>query len=222
MDKGQSSEPFIQLVKDLEPPGSLTDNISYDFAFSRVELPFETFAGISFRIRYYVGVVINRNYGKVIKEEDFLVHNALQADAILDNPPIHMNIGLSGHLQLDVVFAHSKYHLKDVITGHFKFRELRIKVKHIEVCINKKEASGEGGSVTENKIITRLEIMDGEPVVGEVVPIRLFLSSIEGLTPTQREINNTFSCTYFLSIMIHDEEGRKFFKQHEFEVWRKK
>jgi hypothetical protein len=36
MDKGQSSEPFIQLVKDLEPPGSLTDNISYDFAFSRV------------------------------------------------------------------------------------------------------------------------------------------------------------------------------------------
>ena len=109
-----------------------------------------------------------------------------------------------------------------MITGHFKFRELKIKVKHMELCINKKEASGEGGSVTENKIITRLEIMDGEPVVGEVVPIRLFLSSIEGLTPTQKNINNTFSCTYFLSIMIHDEEGRKFFKQHEFEVWRKK
>lgn len=169
-----------------------------------------------------MGVVINRNYGKVTKEEDFLVHNSLQADAILDNPQIHMNIGLSGHLLLDVVFANSKYHMKDVITGHFKFRELKIKVKHIELCINKKEASGEGGSISENKIITRLEIMDGEPVVGEVVPIRLFLSSIEGLTPTQRNVNNTFSCTYFLSIMIHDEEGRKFFKQHEFEVWRKK
>ncbi len=65
MEKGQSSEPFIQLVKDLEPPGSLTDNISYDFAFSRVELPFETFAGLSTRTRFYVGVVINRNFGKV-------------------------------------------------------------------------------------------------------------------------------------------------------------
>ena len=64
-------------MKDLESPGSLTDNISYDFAFSRVELPFETFAGLSLRTRYYVGVVINRNYGKVTKEEDFLVHNAL-------------------------------------------------------------------------------------------------------------------------------------------------
>ena len=28
---------FTQLVRDLEPPGSLTDNMTYDFAFNRVE-----------------------------------------------------------------------------------------------------------------------------------------------------------------------------------------
>jgi len=199
-------------VKDLEPPGSLTDNISYDFAFSRVEMPYETFAGISHRTRYFINVVINRNYGKVTKEEDFLVHNPLPLESILDNQPIHMNIGLSGHLRLDVLFNHSKYHLKDVITGHFIFRELKIKIKHMELCINKKEISGPSGNISENKIITRLEIMDGEPVVGEKVPIRLFLSSVEGLTPSQRNINNTFSCIYFLSVMLHDEEGKKYFK----------
>jgi vacuolar protein sorting-associated protein 26 len=100
--------------------------------------------------------------------------------------------------------------LKDVITGYFLYKELNIKIKHMELCINKKETNAYG--VHENKIITRLEILDGEPVVGEKVPIRLFLSSIDGLTPSQRDINNSFSCIYFLSIMIHDEEGRKYFK----------
>lgn len=28
---------FLQLVRDLEPPGSLTDNMTYDFSFNRVE-----------------------------------------------------------------------------------------------------------------------------------------------------------------------------------------
>ena len=35
-DKNQNSV-FLQLVRDLEPPGSLTDNMTYDFAFNRVE-----------------------------------------------------------------------------------------------------------------------------------------------------------------------------------------
>jgi vacuolar protein sorting-associated protein 26 len=82
MDKGQSTVQFITLTKDLEPPGSLTDNISYDFAFNRVEMPYETFAGISFRTRYFVSVFIDRNYGKVTKQEDFLVHNPISAELI--------------------------------------------------------------------------------------------------------------------------------------------
>ncbi len=94
-----------------------------------------------------------------------------------------MDIGLSGHLHLDVHFDQNKYHLKDVISGYFCYRDLKIKVKHMELCINKKEITT-GIGIHENKIITRLEIMDGEPVIGEKVPIRLFLSSIDGLTPS--------------------------------------
>lgn len=35
-DKNQNSI-FLQLVRDLEPPGALTDNMTYDFQFNRVE-----------------------------------------------------------------------------------------------------------------------------------------------------------------------------------------
>ncbi len=35
-EKNQNST-FLQLVRDLEPPGALTDNMTYDFAFNKVE-----------------------------------------------------------------------------------------------------------------------------------------------------------------------------------------
>jgi Vacuolar protein sorting-associated protein 26 len=115
----------MNITKDLEPPGSLTDNISYDFGFIRVDLPYETFAGISFRTRYFINVVINRNYGKIVKEEDFLVHNPAPTEPEI-NPPIYLDIGLVDQMHLDVSLDKSKFHLKDVIQGTFCFRQLSL------------------------------------------------------------------------------------------------
>ena len=42
---------FIQLVRDLEPPGQLSDNVSYDFAFSRVEKQYESYFGSQVKLR---------------------------------------------------------------------------------------------------------------------------------------------------------------------------
>ena len=39
------------------------------------------------------------------------------------------------------------------------------------------------------------QIMDGAPVRGESVPVRLFLSGFD-LTPTYRNVNNKFSVKY--------------------------
>ena len=38
----------------------------------------------------------------------------------------------------------------------------------------------------------QFELMDGAPVRGECIPIRLFMSALD-LTPTYRNINNKFS-----------------------------
>ena len=72
LDKNQSST-FLQLVRDLEPPGALTDNASYDFQFNKSEKQFETYNGIMVRVRYYVQVTISRQYAKVTKQEEFIV-----------------------------------------------------------------------------------------------------------------------------------------------------
>jgi vacuolar protein sorting-associated protein 26 len=64
--------------------------------------------------------------------------------------------------------------------------------------------------------------MDGQPFIEEAVPIRFNLSSVSGLTPSQKNINNKFNCSYFINVIFYDEENRKYFKQHEIEMYRKK
>lgn len=65
---------------------------------------------------------------------------------------------------------------------------------------------------TENETIAKYEIMDGAPVRGESIPIRVFLAGYD-LTPTMRDINKKFSVKYFLNLVLMDEEDRRYFKQ---------
>jgi vacuolar protein sorting-associated protein 26 len=76
-DKNQSTN-FINLGQELEPAGTLTDSVEYTFSFNRVEKKFESYNGIIVRLRYYVNVVINRNYNRITKEEEFIVYNPIE------------------------------------------------------------------------------------------------------------------------------------------------
>lgn len=54
--------------------------------------------------------------------------------------------------------------------------------------------------------------MDGAPVRGESIPIRVFLAGYD-LAPTMRDINKKFSVRYYLNLVLMDEEDRRYFKQ---------
>lgn len=83
----------------------------------------------------------------------------------------------------------------------------------MEIAIIKRETTGTGPHMfTENETIAKYEIMDGAPVRGESIPIRVFLAGYE-LTPTMRDINKKFSVRYFLNLVLMDTEDRRYFKQ---------
>ena len=92
--------------------------------------------------------------------------------------------------------------------------------KNMEVAIIRRESCGEGSDLfNESETITKYEVMDGAPVRGESVPVRVFLGGFN-LTPTFRNVNNKFSVKYFLNIVLVDEQDRRYFKQQEIELWR--
>ena len=62
----------------------------------------------------------------------------------------------------------SRYHLKDVIVGKIYFLLVRIKIKHMELSIIRRETTGAPpNQYNESETITKFEIMDGAPVRGK-------------------------------------------------------
>ena len=71
---------------------------------------------------------------------------------------------------LDSSLTQSKcrYHLKDVIVGKIYFLLVRIKIKHMELSIIRRETTGSPpNQYNESETITKFEIMDGAPVRGK-------------------------------------------------------
>ena len=153
-----------------------------------------------------------------MRERDVWVHSfRLPSDS---NHAIKMEVGIEDCLHIEFEYNKSKYHLKDVIVGKIYFLLVRIKIKHMELSIVRRETTGSGqNQYNESETITKFEIMDGAPVRGETIPIRLFLGGFD-LTPTFRDVSKKFSARYYLNLVLNDEENRRYFKQQEITFYR--
>ncbi len=163
------------------------------------------------------------------------------------NDPIKMEVGIEDCLHIEFEYEKRCYHLHDVICGKINFLLVRIKIKHMELAVIRRETSGEGVAaisspsgaggvrgaigttnndvqniVTETQTLLKYEIMDGAPVKGELIPVRLYLRGIPAdVTPTYHAENNRFAVRYFLNLVLVDEEDRRYFKQQEIILWRR-
>lgn len=134
-----------------------------------------------------------------------------------------MEVGIEDCLHIEFEFTKSKFHLKDCIQGKVNFNLVRIKIKQMELSLIRRETVGNGPqAITENETLYKFEIMDGAPVKGEVVPVRFYLASTDLITPSYKNINNRVNTKYILNLVLLDEIDRRYFKQQEIELWRKK
>jgi len=211
---------FFSAQKELSGPGILAQDTSYNFEFTEKDndKKYEAYDGINVRLRYFIRIRISRSYSSISKEFDFAVQK-IQTEPEVNNE-LKMEVGIEDCLHIEFEYDKSKYHLKDVIRGKIFFLLVRIKIKHMELQILKRESTGSGPNLyNETEVVTKFEIMDGAPIKGENVPIRLFLEPYE-LTPTFRTIHNKFSVKYYLNLVLVDEEERRYFKQQEITIWR--
>ncbi|CAO2149838.1 unnamed protein product [Urochloa humidicola] len=210
---------FTSLVRELDVPGEIYERKTFPFEFSTVEMPYESYNGTNVRLRYILKVTIGRNYvGNIVETRDFCVINYSPVPTI--NNSIKMEVGIEDCLHIEFEYSKSKYNLKDVIVGKIYFLLVRIKIKNMELEIRRRESTGSGSNTyVETETLAKFELMDGAPVRGESIPVRLFLTPYE-MTPTYRNINNKFSVKYYLNLVLVDEEDRRYFKQQEITMYR--
>jgi len=169
-DRGNAME-FTSMVRELEAPGTLLHEKTYAFDFSNVDKPYESYNGISAKVRYFLRATVSKNYNSTsTKEQEFWVQK-LQPEPEVNNP-IKMEVGIDGCLHIEFEYERSKYALTDAVVGKIYFMLTRIKIKYMELCIVRKEKTGAGeNSTTESDTITKFEVMDGCPVRGEHIPV---------------------------------------------------
>ncbi|RNA24133.1 vacuolar sorting-associated 26B-like [Brachionus plicatilis] len=208
---------FTTLSKFLCYPGEISENLSVDFNFAAVDKPHESYHGANVKLRYFLRLTIIKRFSNTTKEEEIYVHTLSAYPE--SNNSIKMEVGIEECLHIEFEYNKSKYHLKDAIIGKIYFLLVRIKVKYMELAIIKREIIGDNAQ-NETDTVVKYEIMDGAPVKGESIPIRLFLGAYD-LTPSMRDVQKKFSVKYYLNLVLVDEEERRYFKQQEIVLWRK-
>jgi vacuolar protein sorting-associated protein 26 len=211
---------FVTHETILSGPGT-TDTLStFDYSFADVSMPYESYTGICTHLRYLIQVTMSRAYAPtVVETQEFWVQNPEEEAEI--NSGIKMEVGIEDCLHIEFEYNKSKYHLNDVVLGKVFFLLVKLKVKHMELSIVRRETTGHGGTLTtESDTVATFEVMDGPPAKGESIPVRLFLGGLR-LSPTYRHVHNKFSTKYYLNLVLVDEENRRYYKQQEIVLWRK-
>lgn len=86
---------------------------------------------------------------------------------------IQMEVGIEDCLHIEFEYGKGIYSLRDTVVGKIYFLLVRIKLKHMEIEIRRRETTGTGANLhNESETLAKYEIMDGAPVRGENVPIR--------------------------------------------------
>lgn len=207
----------------------------------------QSYHGRNVSVKYFVRVEVQRQWLPPITQEHEVIVQIPGIEPSV-NEPIKMEVGIEDCLHIEFEYEKRCYHLHDVICGKINFLLVRIKIKHMELAVIRRETSGEGVAlsaamssagggggvgttgaksdmsniVTETQTLLKYEIMDGAPVKGELIPVRLYLRGIPAdVTPTYHAENNRFAVRYFLNLVLVDEEDRRYFKQQEIILWRK-
>jgi vacuolar protein sorting-associated protein 26 len=153
-------------------------------------------------------------------------------------------VGIEDCLHIEFEYDATRLALDDDVTGRVHFLLVRIRLRTMELALVRREtvgAAGGGGAgsgsagLPESETLTRFELMDGCPVRGEVIPIRMPLAGLD-LTPTfsvdvagggasgaggAGSASTFFSVRYFLNLVLLDDEDRRYFKSQELVLHRR-
>ncbi|GKT23809.1 Vacuolar protein sorting protein 26 related like protein [Aduncisulcus paluster] len=211
---------FCHAEEKLRGPSVLTSRgDKVEFRFRGVPREYDSYHGKNVVCKYFIRVTVQRGRSHFSEERQFFsMQNRAQSPPV--GRPVKMEVGVEQVLNIEFEFNKNIYGMSDVILAKVYFMAIYQKLSRMEVEIVRNEVCGEGVMThTHDDVLASFEVMDGEPVRGETIPVRVYLKGIP-LTPTYTRIAGIFSVGYRLNLTIYDTDGNKFFKAHPIRVYR--
>lgn len=227
---------FMRQEKRFDPD-TFTQNTNLDFSFNATK-EYESYRGVNAKVSYIMRATVARTVKLNLKEEIWcsLVNHKLsesQGDTSLQKSyfretsfgkqSVSMEVGVDNVLHIEFKYDKKIFHLQERILGMVNFKVMDLDLQYGEVGIVRKEWVGPGkpNDPVETETLQKFEIMDGTPIAGETVPIRLYLKSIPRLTASYPNVHNLFRVLYFVNLVLVTGEGKRYFKQQEITLYRR-
>ncbi|EKF29114.1 vacuolar protein sorting-associated protein-like, putative [Trypanosoma cruzi marinkellei] len=228
---------FMRQDKLFEPD-TFRSVTSLEFNFTAPR-EYESYRGMNARVSYYMRVTIYRPVKNITEMVEIWVskidthmsttqpdasrHRSYFRETVFGPQSISMDVGVENFLHIEFKYDKKIFHLQERVLGKVTFKVADMDIKYGEVGVVRKEFIGPGNTTDtmQSETLQKFEIMDGTPIVGEVIPIRLYLRSIPHLTPTYPNVHNCFRVLYFLNLVLITGEGRRYFKQQEITLYRR-
>ncbi|ORC91412.1 vacuolar protein sorting-associated protein-like [Trypanosoma theileri] len=229
---------FMRQDKRFEPD-ALRNPTPLEFHFSAPK-EYESYRGINARVSYFLRVTIQRPVKNVTEMEEVWVsrvdeqmsdtqpdasrHRSYFRETVFGPQSTSMDVGVDNVLHIEFKYDKKIFHLGERVLGKVTFKVADMDIRYGEIGVVRKEYIGPGKTtdLMQSETLQKFEIMDGTPIVGEVVPIRLYLRSIPNLTPTYSSVHNCFRVLYFLNLVLITGEGKRYFKQQEITLYRRR
>jgi vacuolar protein sorting-associated protein 26 len=234
-DKEDKAE-FLHVEKKFQPD-TLSAPTNLEFSFDEAKI-YESYRGINAKVSYVVRIVISRPLKNVVEKEeiwvakvDDVLGNSVAADSTnrhyvrettFGPQSVSMEVGVDNVLHIEFKYEKKVFHLQERVLGMVKFKIMDLDLQFGEIGIVRKEFIGSGRPTdpVETETLQKFEIMDGTPIVDEVVPLRLYLNSIPRLTPSYPNIFERFRVIYYINLVLVTGEGKRYFKQQEITLYR--
>ncbi|KAL7695974.1 vacuolar protein sorting-associated protein-like protein [Lotmaria passim] len=228
---------FLQQERHFEPD-TINQPTPFEFIFSAPK-EHESYRGIYAKVTYFVKATIKQRFKDAVIKEEVWVHRA--DDALSESQPdtsahmnyfretsfgpesIAMDVGVDNLLHIEFRYNKKIFHMTERVLGKVTFKVADMEIAYGEVGLLRKEflQPGQAEESMEQETLQKFEVMDGTPIVGEVVPIRLYLKSIPRLTPTFQNVETLFSVRYYLNLVLVSQDGKRYYKQQEIQLYRR-
>lgn len=208
--EGSSLSNFMVKNMELTPAGELKSPLKVDFKFEDIKYPCPSFYGKALDCVYYLQVVVSH------KLLDFKVQEPF--DCVFLKPktaPVKYNENylIDNLFHVEIVFSNSKYSCRECILGAAYFVMVQLRIVQMSLTIFRTERyQGEAYYIEDKTELKSFEILDGAPVRGDHIPIRLFLGDLD-IWPYNEFENARIFVNYFIRLTLTDENGKKYHKK---------
>jgi len=193
---GQDCEQFFEKALQILPPSELKAPLSAPFSLGRVSVPFGTYMGGLANVVYFVECRVDAARGAATAVAPLYL---LLTSEIVARPLVKA-IGIVKIMHIDVMIQSVVIDARKCILGALLLTLVKIRMVSMTLELHRRERISGGLVPVAEKCerIASFEIMDGAPVRGTLVPVRMYIGGL-GCWPAPKATSKV-RCKYWLRI----------------------